>query len=887
MKNLPVYAMVMALGCSNLAVIEPDVCGNLVLEAGEDCDGFATVEGTECGAPDSEHACAFTCNPRDSIQGPVCPDGLGCGSDGRCAAPSGNFSRGPVFPFPASQIENGDIDGDGHIDLIGASESHLHLLFGTGSEVVGESREVATPRSLGGMAVADLNQDGLSDVAVPGENGLAVFSGSAERSIQSIAYPSLIVNAADAIWFVIQSTIVGITIDTPFRMSKTLDTISSLGFAANDEFEDADFSDILGEDFKIDRVKTPLDTGELDPVNFLVVAHREIAVTFNGATKVWILERRPSADNKNVIAQRQVANLPEGYRVVSRAFLEDVDGDGDADLIVQVRPNGSQTREIALAINTSGVLGDFRPPISATSIPGVPPRLLPSSELLTVGQLSDDPLADYVFATEVLVSLLGAPLGPQFSVLDGDWRAATHVDLNRDGDNSPLDPTGRKHIDDIVALPAGNRPGVEVFLFSKAGVTKFFTGNEVFTYPESEIVAGDFNGDLYGDVAFLSRSPNKHFRLQMLYGQPVFPLESPTVSGEFSGIGRVFPFLLVNQDGVEDLLIATTLEPSVRSSPGPGTQDVSILFGDSSKGVISPLPLSLPSADLNSDVALTTLIDRDSTGAVRGLVALGVANGVCSDTGETPQEVSMWSVKASNDGKLLKPGTRCLQGMAVLKCQLPGQYLLSDVIGDSKNDLITMSSSSIIIFDGTELSASDCADPNVFKPKTLDLPSRVGAGRKIAVIDFDGDGDLDLLVSVKTSADNPGNNLIVFERQGGTLTSPRLFTIGDGGQIIDFVGLDTELNGRPSLVVLLEGESEVFLFRYQPSSQSFDVHGRLASKVPKNNSFLAIADFNSDGLADIVVGNQIVASVLLAEQRVLGDLGQKPVVGMADAGGMN
>ncbi len=891
MNNLPVYAMaIVTLGCSNLSAIESDVCGNLVLEAGEDCDGFATVEGTECGAPGSEHACAFTCNPGHPIQGPICPDGFGCGSNGRCTAPSGFFSRGPIFPFPAYRIENGDIDGDGQTDLIGVSESHLHLLFGTGSEVVGESREVAIPGSLGGrIAVVDLNQDGLSDVASPGKNGLAVFSGNAERRIQSIAYPSLAVDAADTIWFVIQSTILGITVDTPFSLSKKLNRISSLGFAAKDEFSNTEFSEVLGNEFNIDLVETPLDTGELDPVNFFVLAHHEIALTFEGASKVWILERRLDADNRNVIARREIVNLPAGYQVVSRAFLEDVDGDGDDDLIVQVRPNGSQVPEIALAINAGGVLGSFRQPIKRTSIPGLPPRLLPSSKLLTVGQLSDDPLADYVFATEVLVSLLGAPLGPQFSVLEGDWRAATHVDLNRDGDNSPLDPTGRKHVDDIVALPAGNRPGVEVFLFSKAGITQFFAGNEVFNYPDSEIVAGDFNGDLYGDVAFLSRAPNQHFRLQMLYGQPVFPLESPTVSGEFPGLGRVLPFLLVDQDGVEDLLITTTPEPSIPPLPGPGTQNVSVLFGDSSKGVISPLPLSLPSDDLNSDLALATLIDRDSTGTARGLVALGAANGVCNDMGKATHEVSMWSVKASNDGRLLKPETRCLDGMIVLECQFPGQYLLRDVIGDSKNDLIAMSSSSITIVDGTDFGDRDCTEPNMFEPKTLELPSGVGAGLKIVVIDFDGDGDLDLLVSVKTSADKPGDNLIVFERQGETLAQPRPFTIGGGRLVADFVGLDTELNGRPSLVALLEGKgeggNEVVLFRYKPSSDSFEAYSRLAGQVPKNNSFLTVADFNSDGLVDILVGNQIVTVVMLAGQRVLGDSERGSSVGAIDAGG--
>lgn len=110
------------VGCTNLSTIEPNQCGNRVVEpeAGEDCDG---EEG--CAALPELRACRFTC---DEAIGKTCPDGYGCGIDGICRRPTGSFS-----PLRAESITTtrdllaGDINDDGcaEVVLTGAHSSTI------------------------------------------------------------------------------------------------------------------------------------------------------------------------------------------------------------------------------------------------------------------------------------------------------------------------------------------------------------------------------------------------------------------------------------------------------------------------------------------------------------------------------------------------------------------------------------------------------------------------------------------------------------------------------------------------------------------------------------------------------------------------------------------
>src|SRR5205814_1078713 len=81
--GLAMWAVV-APSCASLPSIQANVCGNGVIESGEDCDSAAS-KGTRCRAQDEVSSCRFDCS-----EGTDCPKGFLCGAgDSVCRAPSG------------------------------------------------------------------------------------------------------------------------------------------------------------------------------------------------------------------------------------------------------------------------------------------------------------------------------------------------------------------------------------------------------------------------------------------------------------------------------------------------------------------------------------------------------------------------------------------------------------------------------------------------------------------------------------------------------------------------------------------------------------------------------------------------------------------------------
>jgi hypothetical protein len=94
LRSAGLIALAACAACADLPDIDPDTCGNLVVDLEEDCDGFglADGDGTVCAEPGDDNECFFVCG----AEGGACPQGWGCGS-GRCRA-SGLFDRALVRP---------------------------------------------------------------------------------------------------------------------------------------------------------------------------------------------------------------------------------------------------------------------------------------------------------------------------------------------------------------------------------------------------------------------------------------------------------------------------------------------------------------------------------------------------------------------------------------------------------------------------------------------------------------------------------------------------------------------------------------------------------------------------------------------------------------------
>ena len=81
--------------CEDLPKLEGDICGNGVIEKGEDCDGVGL----------GENACNALCR-LECTADRACPTSFGCGSDGQRGQRRGEADRG------------GEGDGTFHRDLL-------------------------------------------------------------------------------------------------------------------------------------------------------------------------------------------------------------------------------------------------------------------------------------------------------------------------------------------------------------------------------------------------------------------------------------------------------------------------------------------------------------------------------------------------------------------------------------------------------------------------------------------------------------------------------------------------------------------------------------------------------------------------------------------------
>jgi hypothetical protein len=156
-------ALVLLAACTTFDPIERGVCGNGLLEPGEDCD-----------SPDpSCVACAVACT-----QASDCPNaGYTCGVDGLCHAPSGLFAQptAPVLDL-IDQLQIADIDRDGIGDVVGVSSTSIDVHYGDATAALASSVTIATPQQTGTVAFGDVDGDGVSDATIITEDGIVAFT---------------------------------------------------------------------------------------------------------------------------------------------------------------------------------------------------------------------------------------------------------------------------------------------------------------------------------------------------------------------------------------------------------------------------------------------------------------------------------------------------------------------------------------------------------------------------------------------------------------------------------------------------------------------------------------------------------------------------------------
>lgn len=150
---------VLLTACTDFTDITRSVCGNGLLEPGEDCDS----EVASCVR------CAVTCDAKDD-----CPSAnYACGNDGFCHAPGGELAD-PSSPvqFQADDFRITDLDRDGAGDVVGVSKTSVIIRKGDAAGALTATSSFVTPAQSGAAAFGDLDGDGTIDVTLATPDGI-------------------------------------------------------------------------------------------------------------------------------------------------------------------------------------------------------------------------------------------------------------------------------------------------------------------------------------------------------------------------------------------------------------------------------------------------------------------------------------------------------------------------------------------------------------------------------------------------------------------------------------------------------------------------------------------------------------------------------------------
>lgn len=374
------------------------------------------------------------------------------------------------------------------------------------------------------------------------------------------------------------------------------------------------------------------------------------------------------------------------------------------------------------------------------------------------------------------------------------------ADLNRDA-----------VIDVVVADFSGNQ--LLVYLGNAAGTLGAATTYAVGAAPAG-VTAADFNHDGKLDIA-ATNSTDNNVSVRLGDGSGALGAQT-TFSVGTKPLGITHADF--NRDGHEDLAVANYTSGTVSILLGNGAGS----FGAASSVTVGANPTGLVAADLNVDGKLDLVVANYGSNNASKL--LGVGDGTFAAAVNAATSTGPLSVVSGDFNRSGEPDVAVLEYADTTP---------SLILGTDPGAPATFS-------DSGDVSMGAGADP-----------------LKMAVGDFDNDGDMDLAVS-----DFALDRIRVFFNNGtGTLTFQQDISPGAGSQITSVAAADFDRDGDLDLVAAERGYAQVEVFKNNGSG-SF---GAATDTMAYNGGAggepwdVAVADLDLDGDLDVVAAGNTYA----------------------------
>lgn len=942
-----VLGVTLATSCANIESIPLDTCGNSIVEEDrfEDCD-VHDVLGMKCRPAREAGGCRFDCTNS------ACAPGYACGADNICRSSSGDFEATTRLDGGARVLLPGDYDGDGITDVFAATAQGSVLHYLGADHTAQLSEDVLLDLRDSDFIPAELTNDGRADLLTfDAQQGIGVLRGSATRALAPTTYPSFPIPGTEHAFVftleALENTPEDASVPLPGKEPVALATIALSAnntltlpiLAQLDSSVPTDGNYLIGNGkYGPDHERLPsiFDDGgaptittvpsarldETFPCDQYVMAFRGSGVAvigtpcdLDGKPNGTLIEGTPIPPNG--IYEPIEIDLPTGFEV-GIAALDDVDADGDVDVVIA--PNKAGPAVVALGPF------DLQSTVAHPTVTYGRLELQSSSDqrstndehLLALEDLNADGEADFVtsygiyLSRQPIASGAECPLGGQprpaslflapidhcaaidpllaTSTTEG-WAETAIADFN---DNGILD----------VALVRS--ADMQLTIFSGAAEDTFVR-LDVGTdgYPV-HLVAGDFDGDSYADLAFTDRPCSSsdceaaNEPLAVSFGHSGVGVDDPVLMGLLPRIDQILATSIVSPeaqivDGATDLGIMSSVELA------EGTQlSFSLLLGNPSRLLQAPFRLleqvDLPGPGGDTDLRFlpytplatvsgqfADMLDSELVSGAEhaDIITLARTTGAADFPELAPPRARVWLSVSQTEAELsLALGTtsepldeRFLQGSFI-----SAAALALDIDDDQTDEAVFLGSVA-----GSEtgtLLVADVVDGEIVTRITELDHEFLTVGRSntrlsrptTLVRDVDADGQPDIVTFAYDfqSLDDLNQRLIVLYNAFGTTGSVfESYSAAESAEYIvepgrlDFAFEALNLDDDEALEIVVLGADSSYVLDLDPNDRSVFLPITQFTAIASAPRAIAVLNLDDDGLSDLAVGYEGYVELLL------------------------